>query len=166
MASRQQGPGRPPSTHTLGFEVLGRLRLLLRRISVYSTALAQETGLTVPQLICLKTVGDHEDEGATGSLVADEAQLSPATVSRIVERLVRAGLIARERSTRDRRRVLLRLTPDGRTRYREMPQPLHQQFLDRFDALDVGEQDRLFGALDTLCAMMDATEMDGDDVLS
>lgn len=45
--------------------------------------------------------------------IADELQVNPSTGSRMVDRLVRKGLVCRERSGDDRRTVELRLTKTG-----------------------------------------------------
>ncbi|MEQ9380084.1 MAG: MarR family transcriptional regulator, partial [Pirellulales bacterium] len=63
-------------------------------------------------------------EPITVAEVAAAVQLSNATVSRISDRLEAAGLIDRNRSTEDRRKVYLRLTPKGRRRVKRLPAPL------------------------------------------
>ena len=45
----------------IAHEVLRSIRQIVRRISEYSRQLSREVGLTVPQLMCLKAIGDLED---------------------------------------------------------------------------------------------------------
>lgn len=47
--------------------------------------------------------------------LAQAHQVKDQTMSRVVERLERSGYVTRERSGQDRRRVLVRLTPAGRS---------------------------------------------------
>jgi DNA-binding MarR family transcriptional regulator/predicted GNAT family acetyltransferase len=56
-------------------------------------------------------------EGVTPKQVAEVTGLDAGYLSRIVARLERDGLVARERSEADRRSIRLRLTPDGRTMF-------------------------------------------------
>jgi DNA-binding MarR family transcriptional regulator len=62
-------------------------------------------------LACLLEQGElHAGE------LAHAAQVSPATVSGMLDQLVASGHVARVRSERDRRVVVCRLTPEGRAR--------------------------------------------------
>lgn len=69
-------------------------------------------GMSVPQYSLLRPLLDT-DEMAAGEL-SRAAGLTPATATHMLEQLVRAGMIERERSQNDRRVVMTRLTPDGR----------------------------------------------------
>jgi DNA-binding MarR family transcriptional regulator len=74
-------------------------------------------------------------ELAAGELAA-AAELTPATVSGIVDHLVDAGLVARARSERDRRIVVCRLTEAGGERVAERQArlvPLWNAALAEFD---------------------------------
>ena len=42
-------------------EVLTSIRQIVRRISEHSKYLSREVGLTVPQLMCLKAIGEMEE---------------------------------------------------------------------------------------------------------
>ena len=83
------------------------------------TSLAQlevcgrETGcteLSMAQMNLLMAVRTHEEFTLTG--LADILKVSPPSVSVMVDRLVERGMLIRERSTRDRRKVVIRLSPN------------------------------------------------------
>jgi len=150
---------------TIAFELLRAIRRIVRRITIHSRALAGEVGLTVPQLLCLKAIGDAVPAGMTVADLAKQVSLSPTTTSRIVERLVRAGLVTRVRSEDDRRRVQLSLTPIGIRRHRELPRPLQDRFLERLERLPTAEQERLLHALSEILVMMDAEDVDAAPLL-
>lgn len=118
----------------------------------------------MPQLLCLKAIGDAP-EAMTVAALAKRVSLSPTTTSRIVERLVRAGLVSREREQEDRRRVSLSLTATGRTRHGSLPRPLQERFLERLERLPDADQERLLEALREILVMMDAEEVDAAPVL-
>ena len=107
----------------LAHELLETLRGISRRLEEQSKRLSKEHGLTLPQLMCLEAIGAAE-EPPTLATLADLVKLSSATVSRIVERLVRAGLVDRSRGIVDRRHVRLTLTSAGQERYEAPPAPL------------------------------------------
>ena len=58
---------------------------------------------------------DHLDDAIPRSLnsLASHLGVTPATMSIAVDKLVRKGIMRRERSKDDRRKILLRLTPEG-----------------------------------------------------
>lgn len=83
-----------------------------------------QTGLTTAQMRALALV--YENPGVTIGELATSLALTPSSISGLVDRLVRSGLIRRERDIVDRRKVRNFLTDEG-TRARE-------------DAIKVGER--------------------------
>jgi DNA-binding MarR family transcriptional regulator len=147
-------------------DILRALRRILRKISQHSRQLSREAGLTVPQLLCLRVIGEAEpEEEVTAAMVSQSVQLSPATVSRILDRLEKRQLILRERRSNDRRKVCLSLTEAGRQKVAELPTSLQEQFVTRMQSLPIEEQSQLQGTLERIVDMMEATELDAAPVL-
>lgn len=142
------------------------LRRILRKISQHSRQLFREAGLTVPQLLCLRVIGEAEPASeVTASMVSESVQLSPPTVSRILDRLEKRQLILRERRSTDRRKVCLSLTAAGRQKVDELPTPLQEEFVARMQSLTLEEQSHLLGTLERIVEMMEATDVDAAPVL-
>jgi len=151
----------------LAFEILRSLRRILRKVSQYSRSLARRTGLTVPQILCMRAIREGAPDGrVTAATVSQRVRLSPPTVSRILDRLERAGFVARERDDRDRRRMWLSLTTEGEARLEKSPTPLHVEFLERLRALPEEERFGLLDALETIVEMMEAEEIDAAPMLT
>ncbi len=149
--------------------VLTSIRQIVRRISEHSKAMSQDLGLTIPQMLCLRAIGQLEggqNGEITVALVAAEVQLSAATVSRIIDRLVRADLVTRERGLKDRRRVCLALTVKGLERYQTLPAPLQERFVARFESLPANERDAIVKTLHHIVELMDASELDAAPILA
>lgn len=72
----------------------------------------QKEGLTHVQAVLMKYL--LYKDNSTVSATADYMGVTMAAVSSLVDRMVRGGLIARERSESDRRVVYISLTPGGR----------------------------------------------------
>lgn len=153
------------SDENLGFRVLRSLRRVLRRVSSYSRQVGRDTGLSVPHLLCLRAIAEDDAPEVTVRRVAEATHLSPSTVSTIAEKLVRAALITRERSDRDRRRVNLSLTQQGRERLRDLPRPLEERFLSRLMALPAQDREHIVQVLEQVVEMMDADQMDAAPIL-
>ena len=146
-------------------EIIRALRRILRRVSTSSRLLAKSTGLSVPELLCLRAVGRRTPEEATLAVLADDIQLSRSTTSNLIDRLVRAELLSRTRSERDRRRVFLELTALGRSRIQTTPTPLQENVQQRLGAASPEERSEIHRALIRLCDLMDASEIDASPVL-
>lgn len=118
-------------------------------------------------MLCLKAVAESTSgDETTVAMIAKAVQLSAPTVSRILDRLEKSGYVVRERSASDRRKVYVRLTEQGMTRLDSLPQPLHEQFLQRLDALDPVERLGLLRALERIVELMDAKDIDASPVLT
>jgi DNA-binding MarR family transcriptional regulator len=152
----------------IAHDVLRTIRQIVRKVSEHSKAMYQEMGLTVPQLMCLKAIGDLEEESdeVTVVMVAKQLDLSPATVSRIVDRLTRANLVTRERRAKDRRKVCLSLTAAGLERFQTLPIPLQEMFVRRLTDLPAKERTVLLASLRHIAELMEAAEIDAAPMLT
>lgn len=90
-------------------------------IAAYKPIL-EPMGLTHPQYLVMLALWEQQPRSLAE--VATVLRLEPATLSPLVKRLEAAGLVTRERSPADDRRLELRLTPEGerlRERATEVP---------------------------------------------
>ncbi len=69
-------------------------------------------GMSFAQLRVLMAL--EEDDGLPAGRLAERAGVTPATVTGMLDILEAQGVVTRERSAADRRRVIARLTPEGR----------------------------------------------------
>lgn len=74
--------------------------------------MAREVGLTGPQLTVIKLLETFGDLSL--SSLSDRIRAQNSTVTGIIDRMEREGLVKRERSTTDRRVVFIRLSDKGR----------------------------------------------------
>lgn len=143
--------------------ILRSLRRLTRAIDLHSKRLARHYELTGPQLICLREV--LRQEIATPTAIARAVSLSQGTVTGILDRLERTGLITRVRSTSDKRRILVELTERGRELVAAAPSPLHEQFSGRLSALHEGEQAMIDWVLTRVVTLLEADAVDAAPML-
>lgn len=145
-------------------EVLVALRRVIRAIDLHSRKLVQTHGLTGPQALILKEVVHRRD--ATVGQIAQQVSLSQATVTDILNRLERRGLIQRERSHDDRRRVHIRPSDAAIQITEQAPPLLQERFSARFAELQDWEQSLLLASLQRIASMMDAEGLDAAPILS
>ncbi|WP_296898194.1 MarR family winged helix-turn-helix transcriptional regulator [Thiohalocapsa sp.] len=160
----QPSDGRGPFDSDRTAEVLVALRRVIRAVDLHSRALVRSHGLTAPQALVLKEIA------AAGELpvgtVAQRVNLSHATITDIVNRLERRGLVVRARSETDRRRVLVRATPEASQTLKRAPPLLQDAFAARFGKLADWEQTLLLASLQRIAALMDAERLDAAPVLA
>jgi DNA-binding MarR family transcriptional regulator len=105
-------------------DVFGRFRAaywaVVHNLDVRRLQVWEERGLTLPQLRVLFYVRAHP--GTTTNALASLLGLTTATISGLVDKLVRAGLIERRPSEDDRRVIPLWLTPEGQATVGEIRQ--------------------------------------------
>ena len=145
--------------------VMTEIRRVVQSVSINARRFYRDTGLTVPQLLCLKVIGAAEPAEITAAGVAREVHLSPATVTGILDRLERGEFIQRQRHVRDRRKVCLLVTPKGRERLETMSTPFHERFRQRLEDLSQKERDTLLGSLRLLVDMLDARDIEASPIL-
>lgn len=143
--------------------VLTSLRRVIRATDLHSKRLAKTSGLTAPQILLLQTIQTKPD--ATIGAIAKEISLSQATVTTILDRLEKRGLIIRQRSLSDRRRVNVQLTEAGQTAIEQAPTPLQEHFTERFNALEEWEQNMIISSLQRVAIMMNAEDIEAAPLL-
>ncbi|TMQ91069.1 MarR family transcriptional regulator [Actinomadura soli] len=80
------------------------------------------------------------EDGLRPGEVARRLLVTPATVTSVVDTLERNGHVRRERSYRDRRGVMLRITDSGRRLLAEKSQPIGRDLWDVYDVVDEGDE--------------------------
>lgn len=144
-------------------DVLVALRRVIRATDLHSKHLAKTTGLTSPQILLLQTIRDQGE--VTIGEIASEMSLSQATVTTIIDRLEKRGLVYRERSKTDKRKVHAHLTDDAIETLKSAPIPLQDQFARQFENLQDWEQAMIISSLQRVAKMMDAQNIDASPLL-
>lgn len=99
--------------------------------------LAKRADLTGPQLTVVKLLEQVGDLSL--SELSDKIRAQNSTVTGIIDRMEREGLVSRERSTEDRRVVHIRLTAKGRTLAGEIPVEPMEIFKGALESLSAQE---------------------------
>lgn len=139
------------------------LRRILRATDLFSRELAQSVGLTAPQFRVLQIVAEHGQSTATR--IANQMRVTQATVTSFVDKLVKQGMVVRERSETDKRQTNIVASEKGLAAIRNAPDPLQQRFVRKFEAMEDWEQASLIAALERVASMLDAKEIDASPVL-
>lgn len=144
--------------------ILRSLRRITRAIDLYSKKLAANHQLTGPQLVCLRVLSQVDQ--MSPSELSKQISLSQATVTGILDRLERQELLTRQRSSIDKRRVNIKLTPTGHNLVESAPTPLHQRFAQQLAELPNEKQVLIDQILAQVVEMMEAEDLDAAPMLA
>lgn len=143
--------------------VLISLRRIIRATDLHSKRMEKSTGLTIPQILILRSI--HQQAGLTISYIAQEVNLSQATVTTILDRLEQRQYIYRERSVADKRKTHVYLTEAGQAAMLGAPAPLQEHFSAQFNNLADWEQNTILSTLQRIAHMMNAENIEASPIL-
>jgi DNA-binding MarR family transcriptional regulator len=145
-------------------QILIALRRIVRAIDQHSRRLAQDYGLTGPQLVILRELVRNGEMHAAE--LAENISLSHATVTDILNRLEKRGLVARKRSLTDRRRIMVTATKRARVLISQSPPLLQETFSTQLEQLQDWELTQTLSVLQRVALMMDASQVDASPLLA
>lgn len=154
MRSKTPSPSQPQVVD----EVMQNLRRIVKALQEYSSSVEKQFGLTGPQLWALWELNRRGPMSLKA--LAERMHLDPSTVTGVVDRLQRKGLVSREADPADRRRVVLDLTPEGVTTVKSAPHPAQGQLVHALSAMDSGQVAQLNRTLQLLASVMEADKLD------
>lgn len=117
-------------------------------VAIAARSLAAAGEVTLPQyraLVVLASRGPQRSVDLAGVL-----GVNPSSATRLVDRLVRAGLVRRTRERSDRRALRVALSPTGRTLVAEVTRRRRAEFEGLLAALPPGRHEQIVSALRTL----------------
>jgi DNA-binding MarR family transcriptional regulator len=133
--------------------VAADLRPVLLRLARELRKETEQLGVTARQTTLLWLV--KRSPGLSLAELAAEEGISPPAMSGHVDRLERAGLLERERSSDDRRRVGLKLTDDGQRLLRRVRARRTTWLADRLRTLEPAELDVIEAAVPALLRLVE-----------
>ena len=144
-------------------DALIALRKIQQVTELSSKRLARTVGLTPSQLSVLRILTEYPEVSA--GYLAEATQLKHATITSLIDKLEARGFISRRKCDEDKRRVWLRLLPAGQNALADAPDPLHEVFSNRFDALPDWQQAMLVTVLEQVTTLLDAENLEAAPVL-
>ena len=138
----------PTNRQRLRAHTLDVIRALVGSLSRSARSVERRTGVTTAQLFVLRQLA--ESEGLSLRDIAERTLTRQSTVSVVVARLERQGLLRRVRATDDRRRLELSLTAAGTRLLARAPVPTTGRLLQALDQLTDDQLRSLSSGMDAL----------------
>lgn len=144
------------ATHSDLSRVLDSIRAIVRTLRLSGRASEHTLGVNGAQLFVLQKLG--EDSAQSLAELATRTRTDPSSVSVVVSRLVARGLVSREASTDDARRVTISLTASGRGLLRRAPRAAQTQLMNAAGELPARQLRALADGLAELVELMEPDE--------
>ncbi len=127
------------------------LRVHSAIVAELDAEMEREHGLPLTSYEVLLQLAEEPDHALRMGRLAERLYLSRSGLTRLVDRLVKAGLVERTNCESDRRGAYARLTPEGLRRF-EAARPSHlegirRHFLGHLDAGDLTDLGRVWRKL-------------------
>ena len=152
-------PYRPDSLSTHEEQIVAAIRQIIRAVDLHSRKLQRGHGLTGPQLAVLQHCDRPETHGdqpeiTTPKSIAQAVHLSQATITGILHRLEKRGLILRTPSEEDKRSVFVQITPAGRQALQHSLSLLQDNFRTELAGLEEWERMQILSTLQRVARLM------------
>lgn len=135
---------------------LPRLLLQAREaVMAHTRPSLRQHGLSDQQWRVLRVLGEHADDpaGIETGRVAREAYLLGPSLTGVLSRMERDGLIARERCGQDARRTVVRATPLGLEKVETLSQTIEAHYSWMEQQLGKNKLGQLYALLDEMIAL-------------
>ncbi len=144
--------------------IMAAIRRIIRAVDLHSRQLFEKHGLTGPQLAALREAARHGN--VTVAPLARALHISQPTLTGILDRLERRGLVTRTRDGVDRRTVRISVTHAGHELLASTPHPLQERFRQELTRLHDWEQTQTLSTLQRIAEMMEAESLDASPLLT
>ena len=148
---------KPISRDTAIAEIMQSLRRIFKAIQDYSYEVSDKFGTTGPQLWALKTISQNEilSLGELGRRM----YLHPSTITGLIDRLEKKGLVERDRDQTDRRVIKLRLTSKGKGLVKRAPNPIQGKMIYGLRKLKREELNSIHHSVQKLVEVMEVQDV-------
>lgn len=147
-------------------EILTRIRQIIRSVNLESKRIEKEYGISIPQLLSLNFLNEKEAFQASHKEIKDFLQLNASTVTGIIGRLEKKGLVARLPKREDKRVGLITITAKGAELLKKAPEPLHEQVSLKLKKLSPNALHDLQNAFDTIIDFLNIQEINAAPIIT
>jgi DNA-binding MarR family transcriptional regulator len=147
-------------------EILIKIRKIVRSVDIESKKIQKEYGVSIPQVLCLSFLHESPNYQATQGEIRKFLNLNSSTVSGIINRLEKKGLLARLPKSGDKRVVNIALTSAGDKLLSNIPSLLHEQLSEKLQNLDKLELEKVEDSLETLVRLLDIEQVEASPLIT
>ena len=147
-------------------DILIKLRKIVRSINLESKKVEKEQGVSIPQLLCLQFLAEQEDYRTNATKLKTFLNLNASTISGILQRLEKKGLVAKLPKTSDKRVTLISLTANGMELLQSAPITFQEKLSKKLKALPPEKLQTIIEGIDLLTKLMEVEEVDASPIIT
>ena len=147
-------------------EILIKIRKIVRSVDIESKKIQKEYGVSIPQVLCLSFLHESPNYQSTQGEIRKFLNLNSSTVSGIVDRLEKKGLLARLPKAGDKRVVNIALTSAGDKLLNNRPSLLHEQLSEKLQKLDEEKFKKVEESLNTLITLLEIEDVEASPLIT
>jgi DNA-binding MarR family transcriptional regulator len=132
-------------------DVLDSIRRIVHTLRVSSRAAERDVGISAAQLFVIERLSKSRKPLSIGEL-AERTLTHQSSVSVVVQKLERQGLVQRVRAEDDQRRVEISLTPTARQLLRKAPEAAQDKIIDAIAIMPASKRKHLADLLSQLAS--------------
>ncbi len=137
----------------LSNELRELLRILVRDLGILEKSDASCCGISLAQCHAIVEIGRADKISLVD--LADILGLDKSTMSRTINNLVDAGLVLRELDMENRRYVIIQLTDNGKSIFRNTEESMNNYYQDVFNSIPEDKRDQIIESLQLLTSAVE-----------
>lgn len=142
------------------------MRQIVRSINLESKKIQKQYGVSIPQVLCLNFIKESSNYQSTQREIRNYLNLNASTITGIINRLEKKGLIARLPKLGDKRVSNIALTADGQRLLEKLPPLLQDKLTEQLNELPYDKVNRIEKALNDLIDLLNIKDLDASPVLT
>lgn len=146
-------------------QIIINIRQIIRALDIENKRIEKQLGLSIPQLLLLNYLKSKKDFQSIHSEIKTYLNLNSSTVTGIISRLEKKGLIIKSQGANDKRIVHIILTAKGLDLLNESPSLLHNQLIQKLNNLPPSKIQELHSATDLLASILNVDNIDAAPIL-
>lgn len=147
-------------------EILIKIRKIVRSINLESKKIQKEYGISIPQMLCLDFLKQADNFQSTQKQLRDFLNLNSSTVTGIINRLEKKGLIARLPKREDKRTTHIILTSAGSKLLENTPPLLHDRLTKKLEHLSDAQRKDIDNTLELLIKYFEIESIDASPLIT
>lgn len=139
-------------------QIIFSIRRLIQASELYTKELNKKYQISAAQLNCILTL--YEYGPLPPSKIANHMMVKSSTVTGVVDRLEKKGLVERMRNSPDRRVITIQLTIAGKKLAQNAPPPIQQKIIDGLRQTEKSRINQIVRSLNMLTDMLDVQDLE------
>lgn len=147
-------------------EIIIKIRRIVRSINIESKKFQKDYGVSIPQILCLEYLRNSPNYQATQKNIRDHLNLNSSTVTGIISRLEKKGMLARLPKSGDKRVTTITLTSLGDELLKKTPDLLQQRLANKLKNIANDDLIKIGQSLELLVEMLEIEKVDASPLLT